>query len=225
LSVQLVEDESDARRFALIRSTLYTPVIGDILDTLGFYHQFLPQAVQPMLPEMRIVGRALPIQIADVWGKQREPFGRMTEALDSIKPFDIYVATGGCMNCAAWGEIMTATAKVRGGAGAIIDGFHRDTPRVLEQEWPVFSRGRYAQDAGVRARVADFGCPIEIGGVSIQAGDLMVGDLDGVIVVPRVVEDEVIARSLEKATGEKVVRKAIEAGMTSTEAFQKFGIL
>jgi regulator of RNase E activity RraA len=149
----------------------------------------------------------------------------MTEALDSIKPFDIYVATGGSMNCAAWGEIMTATAKVRGGAGAIIDGFHRDTPRVLEQDWPVFSRGRYAQDAGVRAKVADFGCPIEIGGVAIQPGDLMVGDLDGVIVVPRKVEDEVIRLAVEKATGEKVVRKAIEAGMSSTEAFCKFGIL
>jgi regulator of RNase E activity RraA len=149
----------------------------------------------------------------------------MTEALDSIKPFDIYVATGGSMNCAAWGEIMTATAKVRGGVGAIIDGFHRDTPRVLEQNFPVFSRGRYAQDAGVRAKVADFGCSIEIGGVAIEPGDLIVGDLDGVIVVPRKVEDEVIARAVEKATGEKVVRKAIEAGMTSTEAFRKFGIL
>ncbi len=225
MSGYFTEDGGDRERFDLIRSTLYTPVIGDILDTLGFYHQFLPQAVQPLLPEMRIVGRALPVQIADAWGKQQSPFGRMTEALDSIKPFDIYVATGGSMNCAAWGEIMTATAKVRGGAGAIIDGFHRDTPRVLEQDWPVFSRGRYAQDAGVRAKVADFGCPIEIGGVAIQPGDLMVGDLDGVIVVPRKVEDEVIRLAVEKATGEKVVRKAIEAGMSSTEAFRKFGIL
>ncbi len=225
MSGTFVATESDERRFELIRSTLYTPVIGDILDTLGFYHQFLPQAVQPLLPEMRIVGRAHTVQIADVWGKQQEPFGRMTEALDSIKPFDIYVATGGSMNCAAWGEIMTATAKVRGGAGAIIDGFHRDTPRVLEQDWPVFSRGRFAQDGGVRARVADFGCPLEIGGVAIQPGDLIVGDLDGVIVVPRKVEDEVIALAVEKATGEKVVRKAIEAGMTSTDAFRKFGIL
>ncbi len=225
MSEHLEGNASDRQRFELIQSTLYTPVIGDILDTLGFYHQFLPQAVQPLLPEMRIVGRALPVQIADAWGKQQAPFGRMTEALDSIKPFDIYVATGGSMNCAAWGEIMTATAKVRGGVGAIIDGFHRDTPRVLEQNFPVFSRGRYAQDAGVRAKVADFGCSIEIGGVAIEPGDLIVGDLDGVIVVPRKVEDEVIARAVEKATGEKVVRKAIEAGMTSTEAFRKFGIL
>jgi len=225
VSAQLTEVSSDQQRFDLIRSTLYTPVIGDILDTLGFYHQFLPQPIQPMLPEMRIVGRALPIQIADAWGKQDAPFGKMTAALDSIKPGDIYVATGGSLNCAAWGEIMTATAKTRGGVGAIIDGFHRDTPRVLEQNWPVFSRGRFAQDAGVRAKVAEFNVPIEIGGVAIQPGDLIVGDLDGVIVIPRAVEDEVVRLAVEKATGEKVVRKAIEAGMTSTEAFRKFGIL
>jgi len=225
LSEQSLASTIESERFALIRSTLYTPVIGDILDTLGYFHQFLPQAIQPMQQEMRLVGRALPVQIADAWGKQLAPFGKMTEVLDSINPFDIYIATGGSMNCAAWGEIMTATAKVRKGAGAILDGFHRDTPRVLEQCWPVFSRGRYAQDAGVRSKVVDFGCRIEIGGVAIDPGDLIVADLDGVVVVPRCVEEQVIELALAKAKGEKVVRKAIEAGMSSTEAFHTFGIL
>jgi len=206
-------------------SVLYTPVIGDILDSLDHSHQFLPQPIQPIHPEMRLVGRAFPVQIADAWGKQDSPFGRMTEALDAIRPGEIYIATGGSMNCAAWGEIMTATARTRGGAGAIVDGFHRDTPRVLEQNWPVFSRGRFAQDAGIRSKVVDFRCPIEIGSVQILPGDLIFGDLDGVVVIPRKVEDQVIELAIKKATGEKVVRKAIEAGMSSTEAFKKFGIL
>jgi regulator of RNase E activity RraA len=215
----------DQELFSLIGRLLYTPVIGDVLDTLGFWHQFLPQPVQPLTPEMRIAGRAMPVQITDAWGPQTAPFGRMTEALDALAPGEIYVATGGSQNCAAWGEIMTATAKTRGGAGAIIDGYHRDTPRVLEQDWPVFSRGRFAQDAGVRSKVVDFRCPIEIGGVQILPGDLIIGDLDGVIVVPQKVEEEVIAKAVEKATAEKVVRKAIEGGMSSTDAFHKFGIL
>jgi regulator of RNase E activity RraA len=215
----------DQERFSLIERVLYTPVIGDVLDTLGYWHQFLPQPIQPMTAEMRIVGRALPVQIADAWGPQSSPFGRMTEALDAIEPGEIYVATGGSQNCAAWGEIMTATAKTRGGAGAIIDGFHRDTPRVLEQNWPVFSRGRYAQDAGVRSKVIDFRCPVEIGGVLVSPGDLIFGDLDGVIVIPSKVEEEVVTRALAKATAEKVVRKAIEAGLSSTDAFRKYGIL
>jgi regulator of RNase E activity RraA len=220
--MQIVGDED---RFHRMISVLYTPVIGDILDGLDYSHQFLPQPIQPIQSEMRIVGRAFPVQISDAWGKQDAPFGRMTEALDSIRPGEIYVATGGSMNCAAWGEIMTATARTRGGAGAIVDGFHRDTPRVLEQNWPVFSRGRFAQDAGIRSKVVDFRCPIEIGCVQISPGDLVFGDLDGVVVIPQKVEDEVIELAIKKATGEKVVRKAIEAGMSSTDAFRKFGIL
>jgi regulator of RNase E activity RraA len=208
-----------------MKETLYSPAIGDILDVLGLWHQFLPQAIQPLRTEEVIVGRAMPVQIADAWGRQRSPFGRMTEALDQIQPHEIYIATGGSMNCAAWGEIMTATARARQGAGAIIDGFHRDTPRVIEQEWPVFSRGRFAQDAGVRSKVVDFRCPVEIGGVAIQPGDLVFGDLDGVVVVPQAVEKEVFERALEKARAEKVVRKDIEDGLSSTEAFRKYGIL
>jgi 4-hydroxy-4-methyl-2-oxoglutarate aldolase len=208
-----------------VQKSLYTPVVGDILDALGYLHQFLPQALHPILETMRITGRAFPVQIADCWGKQESPFGRMTEALDDIRPNEIYIATGGSMNCAAWGEIMTAAARIRKGAGAIIDGFHRDTPRVLEQNWPVFSRGRYAQDAAVRSKVVDFRCPVEIGGVHIEPGDFIFGDLDGVVVIPHAVEAEVIAKALEKATAEKVVRKEIEAGSSTTEVFRKYGIL
>jgi regulator of RNase E activity RraA len=220
--MQIVDDEN---RFHRMISVLYTPVIGDILDGLGYSHQFLPQTIHPIQLGMRIVGRAFPVQIADAWGKQDAPFGKMTEALDSILPGEIYIATGGSMNCAAWGEIMTATARTRAGAGAIIDGFHRDTPRVLEQNWPVFSRGRFAQDAGIRSKVVDFRCPIEIGCVQISPADLVFGDLDGVVIIPKKVEDEVIELAIEKATGEKVVRKEIESGMSSTEAFHKYGIL
>ena len=215
----------DEDLFRSMRETLYTPVIGDILDGLGYRHQFLPQAVQPLQESMRIVGRAMPVQISDAWGKQEEPFGLMTEALDQIELDEVYIATGGSLNCAAWGEIMTATARMRKGAGAVIDGFHRDTPRVLEQKWPVFSRGRYAQDARVRSKVVDFRCSIEIGCVRIEPGDLVFGDLDGVIVIPSIIEDEAIMRAMEKSRAEKLVRKEIEAGSSSTDVFRKYGIL
>jgi 4-hydroxy-4-methyl-2-oxoglutarate aldolase len=220
-----VYEANDSDLFSLIKTTLYTPVIGDILDLLGYWHQFLPQPIQPIDTDMFIVGRALPVQIADAWGIQQSPFGRMTDALDSVMQGEIYIATGGSLNCAAWGEIMTATARMRGGAGAIIDGFHRDTSRVLEQNWPVFTRGRYAQDAAVRSKVVDFRCRIEIGSVAIDPGDLIVGDMDGVVVIPRDIEDEVVAKAVEKAKGEKTVRKAIEGGLSSSDAFRKYGIL
>jgi 4-hydroxy-4-methyl-2-oxoglutarate aldolase len=220
-----MEWHNDTELFELIRTTLYTPVVGDLLDVLGEWHRFLPQAIQPIDTGMKVVGRAMPVQLAEVWGHQERPFGRLTEALDQIGRGEVYLATGGKLNCAAWGEILTATARTRGGAGAVLDGYHRDTPKVLEQGWPVFSRGRYAQDAGVRSSVVDFRCTVRVGEVVIEPGDLVFGDLDGVVVVPRHCEEEVIVRALEKARGEKLVRTEIEAGASSTAVFQKYGIL
>jgi 4-hydroxy-4-methyl-2-oxoglutarate aldolase len=221
----MAEWKSDAELFALFARELYTPVVGDILDDLGLTHQFLPQPIQPMREEMKLAGRAMPVVMIDVFGKQKKPFGLLTEALDQLQPGEIYLATGGDMRCAYWGEILTATAKKRGAVGAVINGFHRDTPKVLEQNWPVFSRGRFAQDSAVRTQVVDFRCQIEIGQVMIQPGELIFADLDGVVVIPKKVEAEVIEKALTKARGEKLVRKEIEAGMSSTAAFKKYGIL
>jgi len=215
----------DERRLALVRERLYTPVVGDILDLLGRSHQFLPPEIRPLHGDMVLAGRAMPVLVADVFGPQAKPFGRMTEALDQLEPGEIYIARGGRIECAAWGEILTAAARVRGAVGAVLDGYHRDTPGVLAQEWPVFSRGCYAQDAAVRSSVLDFRVPIEIGTTAIGPGDLVLGDRDGVLVVPRELEDEVLTRALEKAAAEKVVRAAIEDGMSVTEAFHTYGVL
>lgn len=220
-----MKDVNDQELFQLIKDRLYTPVVGDVLDQLGRYHQFLPQAIQPMQTCMKLTGRAMPVLMIDVHGPQKKPFGLLTEALDDLRPGEVYVASGGDMRCAYWGEILTATARMRGAAGAVVNGYHRDTPKVLEQDWPVFSRGRFAQDSSVRTKVADFRCAIEVGNVWIEPGDLIFGDQDGVVVIPQAVEREVIERSLEKASAENLVRKEIENGMSSTEAFRKYGVL
>ncbi|WBU37518.1 RraA family protein [Homoserinibacter sp. YIM 151385] len=208
-----------------IREQLYTPVVGDILDELGYRRQFLPPEIRGIRETSRVVGRAMPVLVADVVGPQRVPFGRLTEALDQLEPGEVYIAQNATVPCSAWGEILTATARQRGAVGAVVDGYHRDTPRVLEQDFPVFSRGGYAQDAAVRASVLDYRCRIRIGDVEIEPGDLIFGDLDGVIVIPAAVEDEVIERALAKASTENTVRQAIEAGMSSTEALRTYGVL
>ena len=219
------EWKNDEELFSLMKKVLYTPVVGDILDGLGCFHQFLPQPIQPALTTMKIAGRAMPVVMIDVHGPQKKPFGLLTEALDQLQPGEVYVASGGDMRCAYWGEILTATARTRGAVGAVINGFHRDTPQMLEQNWPVFSRGRFAQDSSVRTKVVDFRCPLEVEGVWITPGDLVFGDQDGVVIVPQKHEKETITLALEKARGEKLVRKEIEGGMSSTAAFKKYGIL
>ena len=230
--------KNDEELFGLIREKLYTPVVGDILDQMGYTHQFLPMSirpltalvppnmVEPMNPDNRntLVGWACTVLENDVFSAPKKPFGYLTEVLDQLRPNEIYVATG-ARNSALWGELLTATSKVRGAVGAVIDGPSRDTPQVLAQNFPVFCTGCWAQDSSLRTYVFDFRCPIEIGQVTIHDGDLMFGDVDGVLVIPREIVEEVIEKALEKAAGEKLVRKAIENGMSATDAFAHFGIL
>ncbi|MDD3347715.1 RraA family protein [Oscillibacter sp.] len=215
---------NDDELFSLMKEKLYTPVVGDILDMMGYTHQFLPSEISPLRDEMKLAGRACTILEHDVYAPQKKAFGYLTEALDQLQKNDVYIATG-AHNSALWGELLTATAKTRGAVGAVIDGYTRDTPQVLAQNFPVFARARWAQDSSIRTNVVDFRCPIEIGAVTIQDGDLVFGDMDGVLIVPQLAVNECIERALEKASGEKVVRQAIEHGMSATDAFKKFGIL
>lgn len=214
-----------AELFELMRRELYTPVVGDILDTHGLYHQFLPPAIHALREDMRIAGAAMPVLMMDVFEAQEQPFGLMTQALDDLQPNEVYIASGALHRSANWGEIMTATAKSRSAAGAVVNGYHRDTPQVLAQHFPVFSRGNFAQDSGPRMKVADFRVGIEIDGVDIAPGHVVFGDVDGVLIIPAELVDDVVTLALEKARGEKTVRREIENGMSSTEAFTKYGIL
>ncbi len=211
--------------FALMREKLYTPVVGDILDAKGYMHQFLPQKIRPIRDDMKLAGKAMTVLMIDVFGVQEKPFGRLCECLDQIQPDEIYIAAGGTGRCAYWGELLTATARTRDGNGAVVDGWHRDTPQVLEQNWPVFSWGCYAQDSSVRTQVVDYRCTIEIGQVTVHNGDYIFGDVDGVLVIPKEIAAEVVEEALDKASKEKGLRKAVEGGMSVTEAFEKFGVL
>lgn len=216
---------SESEMLGMMKEKLYTPVVGDILDAMGYTHQFLPPDIRPLRNEMKLAGRAMTVLMIDVFGPQEKPFGLLTEALDQLHENEIYIATGGTGRCAYWGELLTATARTRGAAGAIVNGYHRDTPQVLSQNWPVFSRGCWAQDSSVRTQVVDFRCPIEIGQVTIRDGDLLFGDVDGVLCIPQETVETVLTQALEKAAGEKTVRAAIEGGMSATKAFRVYGIL
>lgn len=216
---------TDDALFDLIRSSLYTCVVGDVLDKLGRYHQFLPSGIRPLVPTMRLVGRAMPVRIGDVYGVPEHAFGLLTEALDALREGDVYLAMSGRMDCAAWGEIMTTAAVARKANGVVLDGFHRDHGRVVKLGFPVFTRGAYGQDAMARAVVLDYGVPIEIGGVVVRPGDLVLGDEDGVVVVPNDLEEAVVEEALLKVGRESAVKKAIASGMSATEAFAEYGVL
>ncbi len=224
----------DEALFALVRQELFSAVVGDIMDKMGYLHQFLPPHIKPLHDEMFLVGRAMPVLEADTFGETNpesvnpvlaRPFGLMLEALDDLRKNEVYVCTGASPDYALWGELMTCRARWLGAAGVVVNGYIRDKRGILEEQFPVFSFGSYAQDQAPRGKVLDFRTTIEMDGVVIRNGDIIIGDLDGVCVVPQEIETEVFSRALEKARGEKVVKKAILAGMSAREAFEKFGIL
>jgi len=224
----------DADLFAQARRELFTAVVGDIMDKMGFQHQFLPPAIQPLERNMVTIGRAMTVLEADFFEEAHgashnplsgRPFGLMLDALDDLKPNEVYVCTGGSPRYALWGELMSTRAIHCGAAGAVVDGYSRDTRGILELAFPTFSHGRYAQDQGPRGKVVDYRVPIEMSGTRVAPGDIVFGDLDGVCIVPRAAEQDVFRGAFEKARGEKTVRKALEQGMPARQAFEKFGIL
>ncbi len=225
---------SDAELFSLARHELFVAVVGDVMDKLNLQHQFLPPEIQALRLDMVVIGRAMPVLSVDVFAEKiagsanklmAKPFGLMLEALDDLKPGEIYVNTGSSPRNALWGELMSTRAIKLGAAGAIVNGYSRDTNGIFKLNFPTFSMGRYAQDSAPRYKVVDFRIPIEIGAVRINPGAILYGDIDGVCVVPQAVEEEVFTKALAKARGEKLVRKAIENGMSGVEAFEQFGIM
>ncbi len=224
----------DDELFALARRELFTAVVGDVMDQLGFQRQFLPPQVQPLRIDMVVVGRAMTVLEADVVtsasssGRSKileQPFGLMLEALDDLKRNEVYVCSGASPAYALWGELMSTRAMRLGAAGAVVNGYSRDTRGILELNFPTFSWGRYAQDQAPRGKVIDFRVPLQIGQVRIEPGSIIFGDMDGVCAVPGEVEREVFTKALEKARGEKRVRKAIESGVSARDAFDRFGIM
>lgn len=229
-----MKKRDDAETFRILKQELFTAVIGDVLDTMGCRRQFLPAGIAPLAAGMRLAGRAMPVLEADIFDDgtdasrgplARKPFGLMLEALDDLKPGEVYVASGSSFNYALWGGLMSTRATHLKAAGAVLNGYVRDADEIERLGFPAFCRGVYAQDQGVRGKVIDFRSAIEIEGVRIAPGDLLFGDREGVLVIPRAAEEEAISRALEKSRTENKVADAIRAGMSACEALATFGVM
>jgi regulator of RNase E activity RraA len=153
------------------------------------------------------------------------PWGLMLEALDSLGENDVYICSGSSNPYALFGELMSTAAMQRGAVGAVCNGPVRDTHQIVALGFPVFCRGSYGLDQQGRGSVSNYGLSIQVGGVTVRPGDMIIGDIDGVLVVPREAEVEVVSRALEKARSESVVRKALLSGMKSSDAFARYGVL
>jgi regulator of RNase E activity RraA len=154
-----------------------------------------------------------------------KPFGLMLEALDDLQKGEVYICTGSAPRNATWGEMMATRATKLGARGAVLDGYYRDTKELIRMNFRTFGYGSYGQDSAPRYKVHDFRVPIEIGAVRIEPGDIIFGDVDGVCIVPKAAEREVFSKALEKAHGEKLVKRSLEAGISAVAAYNEHGIM
>lgn len=226
--------KNDKELFDLVKQQLFTALVGDVLDKLGLLHQFLPPSLKPLDSKMVVIGRAMPVLETDVCDEvvensrnpiMKKPFGIMFEALDDLKENEVYICSGSSPNYALWGALMSIRALKLKSAGAVLNGFSRDTNEVLRLNFPTFSRGTYAQDQGPRGKVIDYRTSIQWGDIRVDPGNLIFGDRDGVLVIPKIVEVEVMTRAFEKARREQQVLKSLQDGMSTVDAFHKYGIM
>jgi regulator of RNase E activity RraA len=224
------EWNNDRELFDLIRDELFSCVVGDIMDKMGRKNQYLPPAIRALQDNMRCIGRAMTVLESDcastVYEGKDFAFGRMFEALDSLKESDVYICSGASPEYACWGELMTERALFLKAAGAVLEGYSRDTKAVIRAGFPVFSLGPYGQDQGVRGRVIDFNCRIKFKNQAyVNPGDLILADIDGVVCIPQDIEQEVVEAALTKVRTERSIIKEIRNGKTTQDIWRKYQIM
>lgn len=226
IGVSVPVSKAQTYDLALLEEKLYSAVIADILDDLGYRNQVMSHQIRPIDPDSKFAGRALTVLATDVYEIPAQPYQKELEAIDALGEGDVLVATtNGSTSSGFWGELLSTASQAKGARGAVIDGFTRDSIQIKSMGFPVFAAGYSPLDSKGRTDVIDYKVPIKCGGVLVQTGDLVFGDHDGIVVIPQLLEEEVIAKAFDKVNGENEMRKALQQGMGVVEAFQKFGIL
>lgn len=212
--------------FDVIQRDLYTGVICDVLDSLGFRDQAMEADVRPVGPNMKLVGRARPALSVDVYEEVENCYAKEIAWVDALQPGDVAV---GCTNRSTrtglWGELLSTAARARGARGAVMDGYVRDVRRIIDLQFPVFAAGMRPVDSRGRSVVLDFDVPVQCAGVSVRTGDIVFADIDGVAIIPREVAQETVARALEKVRLENESRAELERGGYLRDVYAKHGVL
>ena len=211
-----------------LRRSLFSAVLSDCLDAAGHRSQAMHARIRPLDDALALCGRARPALYMEVYDAPpgENPYELEIRLIDDLEPGEVPVfACGTSGRIAPWGELLSTAARARGAAGAVMDGLTRDVRAIREMKFPVFAGGIGPLDSKGRGKVMAIDVPVEVAGVAVAPGDLVFGDADGVVVVPRAVEEEVVAAALAKVRGENATREALARGEKLADVFRRHGIL
>ena len=212
--------------FDRIQSTIYTAVVADSLDELGYHDQALGENIRPLSAHCCFAGWARTMSCMDMYHVPEEPYAMEIEALDSVLAGEVMiVSTAESKRNAPWGELLSTAAKARGARGAVIDGLVRDVKKIESLGFPVFAAGIKPVDSKGRGIVVDYNRPIICGGVRVSPMDLIFADYDGVIVIPAEVVPDAIALATERAARENHTRDELMRGAYLRDVYAKYGVL
>lgn len=212
--------------FKRVEENLNSSIISDVLDGMGVRGQAMGTEIRPMHDDMVLIGYAATMLMADQYDYEKDTFSLQFQAIDSLKEGEIMmVAAKGTERAALWGELLSTAARYRGARGVIIDGVARDIKLIREMGFPVFALGVNPISSKGRVIAVDYACPVEISGVMVHPGDLVVADVDGVVVVPKDLIDEVIEKALEVAASETLTRDELRKGTGLYDVFKKYGTI
>ncbi|MBZ0302832.1 MAG: RraA family protein [Anaerolineae bacterium] len=219
-------DKFSSQYYDLIEHQLYTAVLADVMDDLGYRRQCLRPSIRPLYPDAKVVGRAATMLAVDVDQQPAAPYALELRLLDELAPGEVVVCTTqGSERAGLWGELLSIHTRAKGSRGVIMDGLVRDATRIIQMRFPVYATGFLPADSKGRLEVIGIREPIEVGGIGVRDGDLVVGDYDGCLVVPREIEDEAVARALEKVAKEDTVRELLSQGASIQAVFKEHGVL
>jgi 4-hydroxy-4-methyl-2-oxoglutarate aldolase len=221
---------NDVERMQFVKSQLYVAAVCDVLDELGYRHQAMHHRLRPLLPDRGncgFCGRARTVRWMEVdHVNEEDPYGLEIAVIDSLRAGDVIVhSTDFAGTNAPWGELMSTIAQRNGAHGCICDSQIRDCVRIIELGFPVYYTGIRPLDSLGRGRVMAYDVPIRCGDVLVQPNELIFADFDGIVAIPREVEDQAITRASEKAGKETLSREALRAGKTLREVFDTYGVL
>lgn len=201
-------------------------MICDALDAIGKRNQSPAIDLLPMTGTEKLYGRCVTTEWEDLDAPDPKPYELELQAVDSCEAGDVMIAAAsGSRRSGIWGELLSTAAWHRGCAGVIVDGAVRDVQKMTETRFPCFARYVCPLDSQHRQRVKAVGCAVEVGGVLVENGDFVFADRDGVVFVPYAVKHEVVAYATNKVSEENVTRDAIMAGMSATQAYERYGVL
>jgi regulator of RNase E activity RraA len=211
--------------FARMERELYSAVLSDALDRVGVRNHTANPRIRPLKSGMVAAGRAATILCATVHEVPEKPYEMIIGALDKLKPNEVAFLAAEDVSAAIWGELLSTASRARGARGAVIDGVTRDVKQIVKMNYPVFSTGITPTDSSGRADVVETGTTVKSGDAEIRPGDIVFADIDGVVVVPRGVEKDVLKLSFDKVRKENTVRSELIKGRLLRQVWEKHGVL